>query len=229
VTVWIGLTPLEDAMLRSAFAVVVSVSVISVISPSARADAQGAGPSSAPADQGAAQAGPAQVEGAAPNVQPRGGDVDPELPPNAPPRPKKLNLSGPRVGLTLLSQGVRDKIAENTSQDDLKPVVSQFGWQWERQIAGSEGGLVGLTEWVLLVGGLEQSTFLPSLTWLVGVRSPKGVEFGVGPNITTAGTAIALAAGVNVRRGTLSFPINLAVVPSKSGVRVSLLVGFTTR
>jgi hypothetical protein len=220
-------------MLRRVLAIAVSVIVISAVSPSARASAPGDDSWIAPAHDGSADPGPqtAAVErdAPAPKVQPKGGEADSDLPPNAPPRPKKLNLSGPRVGVTFLSQGVRDKIADTTSFDDLKPVVSQFGWQWEKQIAGNEGGLVCLTEWVLLVGGIEQSTLLPSLTWLVGVRSANGIEFGVGPNITTAGTAIALAAGVNVRRGTLSFPINLAVVPSKSGVRVSLLVGFTTR
>jgi hypothetical protein len=152
-----------------------------------------------------------------------------DLPPNAPPRPRRLNLSGPRVGVTFLSQGVLDKIDATTSLDDLKPVITQFGWQWEKQLAGGEGGIVALSEWVLLVGGMEQSTLLPSLTWIVGLRTAKGFELGVGPNITAIGTAIALAAGVNLRRGALSFPISLAIVPSKSGVRVSLLVGFTTR
>jgi hypothetical protein len=112
---------------------------------------------------------------------------------------------------------------------DFAPVVSQFGWQWERQIGGGDGPVVALTEWVLLVGGLEQGVFLPSLTWLVGVRSRGGMELGVGPNVTPAGTAIAFAGGVTLRAGALSFPFNVAVVPSKSGVRVSLLCGFTTR
>jgi hypothetical protein len=31
------------------------------------------------------------------------------------------------------------------------------------------------------------------------------------------------------RAGALNVPVNLAVVPSKSGVRVSLLAGFNTR
>ena len=70
---------------------------------------------------------------------------------------------------------------------------------------------------------------LPSLSWLDGLRSRAGTEIGVGPNVTPAGVALAFAAGVTIRQSTLNVPINLAVVPSKSGVRMSLLTGFTMR
>jgi hypothetical protein len=70
---------------------------------------------------------------------------------------------------------------------------------------------------------------LPSLTWLVGLRGRRGAEFGVGPNVTPAGTALALAGGVTLRAGSLNLPVNLALVPSKSGIRVSVLCGFNTR
>ncbi len=151
--------------------------------------------------------------------------------PGAPPRPKRLRLAGPRIGITHLSDGVIRKLRGRYGSkfDDFVPVVSQFGWQWEKQIGGGDDSFVALSEWVLLVGGLDQGVFLPSLSWLVGIRSRGGVEFGVGPNVTPAGTAVAIAAGATLRAGALSFPLNLAVVPSKSGVRVSLLCGFTTR
>ena len=47
---------------------------------------------------------------------------------------------------------------------------------------------------------------LPSLSWLVGLRTRDGAEFGVGPNVTPAGTALAIAAGVTVRAGVLEHP-----------------------
>lgn len=70
---------------------------------------------------------------------------------------------------------------------------------------------------------------LPSLSWMVGVRMRDGAEFGAGPNVTPAGTALAIAAGITFRAGALNVPVNLAVVPSKSGVRVSVLSGFSLR
>jgi hypothetical protein len=90
--------------------------------------------------------------------------------------------------------------------------------------------------------------FLPSVSWLVGVRARNGLEFGVGPNLSVAGGALVATAGVTFRAGALNIPINLAVVPSKvnwvtyggppafrsteierRALRVSLLFGFNTR
>jgi hypothetical protein len=70
---------------------------------------------------------------------------------------------------------------------------------------------------------------LPSVSWLVGLRTREGTEFGVGPNVTPAGVALALAAGVTLRAGVLNVPMNVAVVPSKAGTRVSFLTGFNMR
>lgn len=61
------------------------------------------------------------------------------------------------------------------------------------------------------------------------LRSLKGVEFAVGPNLSAGGIAIALAGGVTIRTGNLNIPMNIAAVPSKNGLRVSMLAGFNTR
>ena len=145
------------------------------------------------------------------------------------PRPptERVNLSGPRVGLTWLSAGVHQKVRDEDI--DISPLISQFGWQFERQFYAVEGGPAAVTEWVLLVGGLEQGTVLPSLSWLVGLRTLGGTEFGVGPNVTPAGVALAIAAGATKQVGVLNIPFNVAVVPSQSGVRVSFLTGFNSR
>lgn len=62
-----------------------------------------------------------------------------------------------------------------------------------------------------------------------GLRTRDGAEFGIGPNISPAGVALAMAAGVTFRAGVLNISMNFAVVPSKEGMRVSLLTGFTLR
>ena len=139
----------------------------------------------------------------------------------------QFSLAGPRFGVTILTQGMRDKLSARGIS--VGPVISQFGWQIERQFLGTPGGLTAISEVILLVGGLDQGAFLPSLNWLVGMRGPGGTEFGIGPNITPVGTALVIAAGFTYRSGALNIPFNVAVVPSKEGVRIGILTGFTMR
>jgi hypothetical protein len=138
-----------------------------------------------------------------------------------------VSLSGPRVGATLLSPGIVDTLGDNGLH--IGPVVSQFGWQFEKRFMTAPSGLTAVSETVILAGGFEQGAVLPSLSWLVGVRMPSGMEFAVGPNLTPAGPALAFAAGVTYSTGGLNVPINVAVVPSRSGFRVSVLTGFNMR
>ena len=138
-----------------------------------------------------------------------------------------VDLSGPRFGVTFLNSGLRDTLTD--AGIDVGPAISQFGWQKEKRFLSSANGFTGVTEWVILFGGMDQGTVLPSFSWLVGMRSIKGVEFAVGPNLSAGGIAIALAGGVTVRTGNLNIPMNIAAVPSKNGLRVSLLAGFNTR
>ena len=111
-----------------------------------------------------------------------------------PPIAKTADLSGPRFGLTLLSDGVVKKLAERDV--NVGPHVSQFGWQFEKQFYTKDSNVTMVTEWVGLIGGLEQSAVLPSLSWMVGARTRDGAEFGIGPNVTPAGTALVLATGI---------------------------------
>ena len=140
----------------------------------------------------------------------------------------EVDLSGPRFGITSLSSGIVDKLKVEKGWD-LNPAISQFGWQFEKQFYGKHDGPTFVTEAVVLIGGLEQGVVIPSLSWLVGVRASDGTEVGVGPNITPAGVALALAVGKTFRAGVLNVPVNVAVVPSKLGMRVSLLTGFSLR
>jgi len=140
---------------------------------------------------------------------------------------KTVNLSGPRFGLTALSTGVVDELHKRSI--DVGSNISQFGWQFERQFYSRGSGVAAVNEWVVLLGGLDQGVALPSLSWMVGLRTRDGAEFGVGPNITPAGVALAVAGGVTFRAGTLNVPMNVAVVPSKVGTRISVLTGFNMR
>lgn len=147
--------------------------------------------------------------------------------PAIPPIAKTVSLAGPRFGLTMLPDATRAKLTERNI--DVSSAISQFGWQFEKEFYSKQDGPVVLNEWVALLGGLDQGEVLPSVSWLVGLRTRDGAEFGIGPNITPAGVSLAFAAGITMRAGVINVPMNFAIVPSKYGTRVSLLTGFTLR
>jgi hypothetical protein len=159
------------------------------------------------------------------------------------------SLSGPRLGATyVLTPGPRE-----LEQDyGLEPVLSQFGWQFEHRFFEQPGGYCGLNEFVVLLGGLDQASLVPTASWVLGVRSYGGFEVGAGPVLSVAemvkgidegtfgvghtasgeerafsGVGFAAAAGVTLRSGNVNFPLNLVMVRSMDNYRVSLLAGFT--
>ncbi len=139
-----------------------------------------------------------------------------------------VQLSGPRIGVTFLSDKYVDKIRSEYGVE-LGSSIAQFGWQFETRFFTLKSGATAVTEWVFLIGGFEQERFLPSLSWLVGFRSAGGFEFGGGPNLSLSGTCLVLAVGVTIQSEEINFPINLALATSKSGPRFSLLFGFNMR
>ena len=134
--------------------------------------------------------------------------------------------SGPRVGATYLVGG--SVTAERTGRS-LSPLTTLFGWQIEHQFDAGPGLPTPMTELVLLVGGMEQGAFLPSASWLLGLRQRNGWEFGAGPTLTGSGVQIAIAGGVTQSIGDLNVPVNLAIAPGRRGASISILTGFTVR
>ena len=167
---------------------------------------------------------PASAVGAAfPKEVPTVGNTDP----NDAILDETIHLEGPRVGVTFLSPGIIKRAGERDV--NLGQFISQFGWQFETRLFRLPNGISGLVEFVPLVGGLDQGYFLPSMSALLGVRGSKGLEFGIGPNVTLVGVGLVMAVGTSVQSNGINFPINLALAPSKDGVRVSLVVGFNAR
>ena len=136
-----------------------------------------------------------------------------------------IQLEGPRFGFTLLSSGMTNTL-KTDRKIDVAPVITQFGWQLERQFPSGHNDIAALMELVVLVGGLDQNVALPSASWVFGARTKSGFEFGVGPNVTAVGTAIVYVAGMTHKVGTVNVPLNVSFVPSVSGVRTSVLTGF---
>ncbi len=152
-------------------------------------------------------------------------------------------LSGPRVGFTVLNESAIDAINDAFGREECRyvgdnyvctsddvvgspPLITQFGWQWERRLFQLSTGTTGVSELVLLVGGAERGVLIPSATFLVGVRSRTGLEFGVGPNIAATSVGYALTVGHTQDFGEVAVPINAAVVLGPDGPRGSLLLGF---
>ena len=135
--------------------------------------------------------------------------------------------SGPRLGVAYLLGG---SVTAERAGKHVAPVVSLFGWQIEHQFETGRKDLpVPMTELVLLAGGMEQGVFLPSASWLIGLRKTNGWEAGVGPTLTGAGVQLAVAAGVTHSIGALNVPVNLAVAPGRRGASISLTTGFNLR
>ena len=129
------------------------------------------------------------------------------------------NLSGPRIGFTIISNG---DLKENlVSEFGLTSnIISQFGYQFEKQIMGDEN-IAGLVEGIVFLGGLEYGLFLPSLSGMFGARFSSGYEFAVGPNISIGGAGLVLGVGKTIQAGNINIPINFAWVPSTSRQRTN--------
>ena len=136
-------------------------------------------------------------------------------------------LAGPRVGVTMVQAGSLASILRKDVplfSDDIREewtgstgkygaTMSQYGWQWESRFLDG-GDVVGLVEWIALVGGMEKGMFLPSVSSMVGLRTASGFEFAAGPNLSLGGIAMVIGIGKTLKFGKLNVPVNIAYVPS---------------
>ena len=139
-------------------------------------------------------------------------------------------LAGPRVGVTMVQAGLLANILkkdvplfaddnpnkdswEGTSLGKYGATMTQYGWQWESRFLDG-GDVVGLVEWIALVGGMEKGMFLPSVSSMVGLRTASGFEFAAGPNLSLGGIAMVIGIGKTLKFGKLNVPLNIAYVPS---------------
>lgn len=118
----------------------------------------------------------------------------------------QYDLSGPRLGGTFLPDG---------------SLMSQFGWHFENQAGGSPRGPWFIVEKVFLVGGLDQSAFVPNATLAFGMRLPNSFEFGLGPSATIdhngLHSSLVVAAGHSFRTGGIRVPVNVACAFQREG------------
>ena len=145
----------------------------------------------------------------------------------------RRHLSGPRFGFTAFTGDV----AAYRQSIGKQPIMTQFGWQFETAIISEASGNQALMEWIILLGGLEQSEQNLSLSWIAGYRLPQGLEFGVGPNISVrpaedpektiaSTTSMIMALGATLPFGEMFVPVNMAVAFAEGGPRITTLVGW---
>jgi len=129
------------------------------------------------------------------------------------------DLSGPRMGATYAPNGL---------------ATSQFGWHFENQASPSPRGPWFLVERVFLVGGLENSMFIPTGTLVFGIRLPSSFELGVGPSATIGmyglQSSLVVAAGQSFRAGGIRVPVNVACSLQRGGEqRWTVVTGWAIR
>ncbi len=96
-----------------------------------------------------------------------------------------LNLSGPRMGYSFFTGEAATVLKKPKHEGGYNSGAAMFlfGYQMEQQYLNGDN-IQGLFEFIPQVAGLDQGLFLPSVTFLNGLRSSKsGIEFAVGPTI----------------------------------------------
>ena len=95
----------------------------------------------------------------------------------------KLNLSGPRLGLTYFDGTIKNVMMKPKHEGgyDVYPVMFMFGYQFEVQYLNS-GNFQALFEFLPTITGVDQGLLLPNLSILMGFRhNVRGWEIALGP------------------------------------------------
>lgn len=99
----------------------------------------------------------------------------------------RLNLSGPRMGVTTFTGEYRQILTSKSEGGfDMFPYMYQFGYQFEKMYL-NQGNFQALFEFIPMITGLDQSVLMPSFTLLNGIRHNLwGYEIALGPNVSIA-------------------------------------------
>jgi hypothetical protein len=148
---------------------------------------------------------------------------------------ERVGMSGPRFGVTWIPGD--NELTRELKEEGMEPLLSQFGWHFERRVSPRGGGPEFVIETVPMVAGVEYGKVIPNITVAMGVRFPAGWEFGIGPNLLLTGiensddiqTSLVTAVGYSFRYSGVSLPVNLAFTTNPDGNRVSLVFGYAIR
>jgi hypothetical protein len=133
------------------------------------------------------------------------------------------NLAGPRVGF---GAALTPKGRQTLRDSRVSSPYSQFGWQFEQRAFANPGGLTFVVEETVLMGGIDQGRFLPSVSAIMGVRTPSGWEAGLGPELSVHGIAVAGVVGRSLRYGNVAIPISIMASSLTRQPHITFLMGF---
>ena len=147
----------------------------------------------------------------------------------------KTDMSGPRFGFTYVVG--RGDLVDELENNDMGRPLSQFGWHFERRVTPDGGGPQFVVQAVPMLGGVEYGKVVPNLTLAMGIRFPRGWEFGIGPNAILVGsddsepvqTSLVTSIGYSFDYGGVSLPVNVALATNPEGSRISLVFGYAIR
>ena len=138
-------------------------------------------------------------------------------------------LNGPRLGMSYLLGEDLPVI----NGKEIGPLVSQFGWHFEWIIRPEGGGPAFVTQLIPFLGGVEHSLLIPSVSTVFGIRLPFGLEFGMGPHLSTRfskdewiSPSLVGAIGQSINFSGVSIPLNIAVTTSKHGQAAAFVFGY---
>ena len=138
------------------------------------------------------------------------------------------NLGGPRLGLTFLPNS---PLADELEEIGVEPLMSQFGWHFEYQVAPEGGGPAFVVEMVPMIVGVEYGKLIPHGTLAMGIRFPNGFEFGLGPNLLVTEdslhTSLVIGLGKTINYSGVNIPLNLVYATNPQGPRVSFIFGYS--
>ncbi len=183
----------------------------------------------------------------------------------------RLNLSGPRLGVTYFSGEIWDIMHTKKIYGGFGaqyPTLFMFGYQFEAQYINS-GRFQALVEFIPTVTGVDQQLFIPSISLLNGIRDNiGGWELAIGPTFglikkakgyydasnewhleseSQIGTNFPIeervdsrgelsfqsgfifAVGKSFKSGKVNLPVNVFVIPSNTGIRFGLTIGYNSK
>jgi hypothetical protein len=147
-------------------------------------------------------------------------------------------MGGFRVGATYVTafdNKAGRELKTVMEKERVGTIISQFGWHFEHQFLTGTSRNGAVTELLLLAGGMDQGTCIPSASWLIGFRLDNGFELGGGPNLSLTknldgelrvSPAFAWGTGYAFRAGALVMPLNVALLQTRGSLRTTMLTGF---
>lgn len=141
-------------------------------------------------------------------------------------------LNGPRMGMTYVLPW-DSPMREHLKEEEIGNLISQFGWHFEWLVSPEVGGPSFVVQLIPFLGGVEYGTVLPTTSLVMGIRLPRGFEFGMGPNVivtptmeTPVNPALVVGVGKSIDFRGVSIPLNIALTTNREGHRVSFICGY---